>query len=432
MESLLNNKKNIPLADNLRPKSLDDVLGQDHLLGKGKFLRKLIEEDSFTSFILWGPPGSGKTTIIEIIFSNTQHHYLRFPAVTSSIVDVKKALKESEDRFKTFGQKTIIFIDEIHRFNKAQQDAFLPYVENGSIILLGATTMNPYFEIISALNSRVKIFKLNQLTRDDIKGIILKALSSEYKEKKINITDEALEFIINTSSGDARVALNTLELAASSAKDKNNIDVKGIEEILGKRFLRYDKNDDQHYAVISAFIKSMRGSDPNAAVYWLSRMLEAGEDPRFIVRRMIIAASEDVGMADPWALMIAVNAYHALEFVGLPEAKFALYQAAIHISCAPKSNSVCESIGSSTKDVSSKEEYPVPLHLINQSFSKADEYGIGVNYKYPHNYPGNFIHQQYLPDNLTDKVYYSPSGQGFEEKIKLRLRERWPGKYKKE
>lgn len=427
-------KKNTgsPLADKVRPKSLDDIIGQDHLIGKDKFLRTLIENDNFPSFILWGPPGSGKTSIAEIIFSKTSHNYLKFPAVTSSIVDVKKALKESEERFKTFGQKTIVFIDEIHRFNKAQQDAFLPYIENGSIILIGATTMNPFFEVIPALSSRLKIFKLNPLTDENTKQIIIKALKYEYSDT-VALSDEGLEFIVTTSGGDARIALNTLEIAANAVeKDNNkNIDAKKLEEILGKRYIRYDKNADEHYAVISAFIKSLRGSDPNAAVYWLSRMLEAGEDPRFIVRRMIIAASEDVGLADPWALMTAVSAAQALEFVGLPEAKFALYQAAIHIACAPKSNSVCKSITKSAQDLSDKQHYPVPLHLQNQSFSKAEDYGIGINYKYPHNFPGNFIPQQYLPDNLLDEVYYAPSENGFEEKIKLRLQKSWPKKYKK-
>lgn len=431
-------KKNTgsPLADKIRPKSLDDVIGQEHLIGEGKFLRKLIENDNFPSFILWGPPGVGKTSIAEIIFSKTSHNYLKFPAVTSSIVDVKKALKESEERFKTFSQKTIVFIDEIHRFNKAQQDAFLPYIENGSVILIGATTTNPYFEVISALSSRLKIFKLNPLTPDDIKKIIQKALKDEYSSA-INLSDEALEFIVTTSSGDARIALNTLEIAVGARSNtplqsgNKTIDLKTLEEILGKRYLKYDKNADEHYAVISAFIKSLRGSDPNGAVYWLSRMLEAGEEPRFIARRMIISASEDVGLADPWALMTAVSASQALEFVGLPEAKFALYQAAIHIACAPKSNSVCKSITKSTSDVNSKEQHSVPLHLQNQSYSQAKNYGVGVDYKYPHNFPENFIPQQYLPDNLLDEVYYTPSENGFEEKIKSRLQKRWPKKYSK-
>jgi len=427
-------KKNTgsPLADKIRPKSLDDVIGQEHLIGEGKFLRKLIENDNFPSFILWGPPGVGKTSIAEIIFSKTSHNYLKFPAVTSSIVDVKKALKESEERFKTFTQKTIVFIDEIHRFNKAQQDAFLPYIENGSVILIGATTTNPYFEVISALSSRLKIFKLNPLTNDDIKKIIQKALKDEYLNA-VTLSDDALEFIVTTSSGDARIALNTLEIAVKSVEkeDNKNIDAKKLEEILGKRYLKYDKNADEHYAVISAFIKSLRGSDPNAAVYWLSRMLEAGEEPRFIARRMIIAASEDVGLADPWALMTAVSAAQALEFVGLPEAKFALYQAAIHIACAPKSNSVGKSMTKSADDVNSKEQISVPLHLQNQSYSQAKNYGVGVNYKYPHNFPENFIPQQYLPDNLLDEVYYTPSENGFEEKIKTRLQKRWPKKYGK-
>lgn len=425
------NKPQGPLADKMRPKSLDDILGQSHLIGKDKFLRKLIENDNLPSFILWGPPGVGKTSIAEVIFSRTKHNYTRFPAVTSSIVDVKKALKEAEERFKTFNQKTIVFIDEIHRFNKAQQDAFLPFIENGSIILIGATTMNPFFEIIPALSSRLKIFKLNPLTDDEIKKIILGSIKHESLDG-IDLSDEALEFIITTSGGDARIALNTIEVAAKAVEKENdkNIDIKKLEQILGKRYIRYDKNADEHYAVISAFIKSLRGSDPNAAVYWLTRMLEAGEDARFIARRMIIAASEDVGLADPWALMTAVSAAQALEFVGLPEAKFSLYQAAIHIACAPKSNSVCKSISESGKDLNEKEHCHVPLHLQNQSFSKAEDYGIGINYKYPHNFPENFIPQQYLPDNLVNAVYYNPSGNGFEEKIKMRLAKRWPDKYK--
>lgn len=437
MSSTAEKQKLAPIADKLRPTSPDEVLGQEHLLSKGKALRNLIENDSFSSFILWGPPGSGKTTIVEIIFTKTKHHYLRFPAVTSSITEVKKALKECEERFSTFGQKTIIFIDEVHRFNKSQQDAFLPYVEGGAIILIGATTMNPSFEIIPALSSRLKIFRLNPLKNEHIKTILEKALSLEYKKKNIKLTDEALELIINTSGGDARSALNTLEVTAdayySGASDQENIiDAEKIAETLGRRFVRYDKGADEHYAVISAFIKSMRGSDPNAAVYWLSRMLEAGEDARFIARRMIIAASEDVGMADPWALLVATSAAQALEFVGLPEAKFALYQAAIHISCAPKSNSVCKSISKSTQDLLNKEQFPVPLHLQNQSYKDADKYGIGVGYKYPHNFPQNFTPQQYLPDNLTNAVYYVPSENGFEEKVLTRLKTKLPEKYKEE
>lgn len=424
-----------PLADKMRPVNLDDILGQDHILGKGKLLQQAIESDNLFSFIIWGPPGCGKTTLARAIAKNTKNNYVEYSAVLSGISEVKGTLKEAALRTQMYQQKTILFIDEIHRFNKAQQDAFLHHIEDGTIILIGSTTYNPFFEVISALSSRVKIYQLKSLSAEDIKKIIERALTDSENglgEEKIKLEPSALDFIVNLSNGDARVALNLLEnahLLISKEKTKV-INLKTVQEIAGKKYTLYDKKGDYHYDIISAFIKSLRGGDPDAALYWLARMIKGGEDPRFIARRMVIAAAEDVGEADPQALLIATSAAQAVELIGLPEAQIPLAQAAVHIACAPKSNSVYKGIAKALQDVEDKTHMPVPLHLRNPAYPGAKKSGVGADYKYPHNFEGHFVQQQYLPDNLINQIYYHPSDEGFEAKIKEKLKQRWTEKYK--
>ncbi len=409
-------KKKAPLATRMRPFSLDKFIGQNKIIGEKSVLRKLILNDKLGSVVFWGPPGCGKTTLAKIIAETTKTYFVQLSAVTSNVNEVRKVLDESKERLSMESKKTLLFIDEIHRFNKAQQDLLLPAVEDGIVNLIGATTENPYFEINSPLISRLRLFEFKSLSIDEIKQILINAITDKEKglgvEKSI-IDEDALEHFAVTSNGDARNALNALELAMSFISDDKTgcgkINLKIAEESIQKQAVVYNKNGDNHYDTVSAFIKSMRGSDPDAALYWLARMIYAGEDPKFIARRMIIFASEDIGNADSNALVVAVSAANALEYVGLPEARLNLAQAAIYLSCAPKSNAVIKGINTAMKDVENKPWESVPLHLKSTGYYGAKKLGHGANYKYPHNYPDHYVRQDYLPDNIKNKKYYFPS-----------------------
>ncbi|TZE83497.1 replication-associated recombination protein A [Calorimonas adulescens] len=420
-----NSRSTMPLAMRMRPDTLDEFVGQGHILGKGKVLRRAIEADRLTSLILYGPPGTGKTSLAHIIANTTKSHFERINAVTSGVADIKRVIQEASDRLGMYNKKTIVFIDEIHRFNKAQQDALLPAVEDGTIILIGATTENPYFEVNSALISRSLVVELKKLTRDDILAIILKAIKDENKglgRSKIKIDDAAIKYLCEIADGDARVALNALELAyLTTPPDSNgviNLDVNTIADSAQHKVLKYDKDGDNHYDIISAFIKSMRGSDPDAVLYWLARMIEAGEDPKFIARRIMICASEDVGNADPRAIIIATAASQAVERIGMPEGRIILAQAALYVACAPKSNSTIIGIDMALEDVKRSAGGEVPAHLKDAHYDGAGKLGHGVGYKYAHDFPNHYVKQQYLPRGFEDKKYYNPTEQGYEAKIK--------------
>lgn len=423
-----------PLAERLRPKELDEIVGQDHLLGKEKPLRRIIEKGELFSMILWGPPGSGKTTLAMLVAKYTNAHFISFSAVTSGIPEIRRVIKEADYQERFHKRRTILFVDEIHRFNKAQQDAFLPYVERGKIILIGATTENPSFEVIGPLLSRCKVFVLKPLGVEDIKVILKRALTSEagLKNLKPVLSDELLNYIAVVSNGDARQALNILEMVVASKEPEKNgrrkITKRLIEEIVERKFLLYDKSGEEHYNLISAFIKSIRGSDPDAALYWLARMLEAGEDPLFIARRLVILASEDIGNADPLALVIANAAKEAVDFVGLPEGSLALSQACIYLALAPKSNSVYEAYNRAREDALSTPTEPVPLHLRNPVTPLMRSLGYGREYKYPHNFPEGKVAQEYLPPSLKGRRYYEPKEIGRERELKKRLGKNKGGK----
>lgn len=415
-----------PLADRIRPKSLTEFIGQKEILGPDKPLRRLILKGEIGSIIFWGPPGCGKTTLARLIAKYTKSHFIQFSAVTSGVKEVKKATIEAQDRLKYKQIRTILFVDEIHRFNKAQQDAFLPWVENGTIILIGATTENPSFEIISPLLSRSQVFVLKPLTSAQVKKICLKALHDArgLKNFSVKIKKEALDFITQKSAGDARTALNSLEIAARAKKVNNSIrqiNLKDAQEAMQKKNAYYDKKGNYHYDTISAFIKSIRGSDPDAALFWLARMLEAGEDARFIARRLLILASEDIGNADPHSLMIATSAAQAVELVGLPEAQLNLAQAVTYLASAPKSNASYLALLQAKKDAKNFNNTPVPIHLRNAPTELMQSLNYGKDYKYAHNYPKHHIKQQYLPDKLKSRQYYKPTDIGFEAKIKENL-----------
>ena len=417
-----------PLADRMRPRGIEQILGQDHLLGKNAPLRLSIENQALPSIILWGPPGSGKTTIAYAIANSIDAHFHWFSAVLSGVKELREIIDTSKKQRQLSGKKTILFVDEIHRFNKAQQDAFLPHIENGTIILIGATTENPSFELISPLLSRTKVYVLEPLKSGDLKTLVDQALKDTKNgigHLKLKIENEAAGFIANTSDGDARRALNTLEIASSLIeKNKKTITLKHVESALQKKSLAYDKLGEEHYNIISAFIKSMRGSSPDAALYWMARMLEAGEDPLFIARRMTIFASEDIGNADPQAIQVAISAMQAFDFVGMPEGWIPLAQCASYLATAPKSKSSYRAYMQAKKDVEEFGVLPVPMHLRNAPTKLMDDLGYGDGYKDPHNFEGNFIKQQYLPDKLKDKEYYKPTENGYEKQISERLK-RW-------
>ena len=395
----------IPLAERIRPEDLDDILGQTHLLGPSGPIRRQIAQSKLFSMILFGPPGSGKTTIARLLARKFDADFVSFSAATSGIVEIKKFMEERDKKKSLFNRDTIIFIDEIHRFNKAQQDAFLPYLEKGSIVLIGATTENPSFELNSSLLSRVKIYLLHPLGLDDIKKIIRRALESEKGlAGKYEIADVALDFIAQISDGDARVALNALELSALAATDQR-IDLKTAEEVIQKKALRYDKDGEEHFNLISALHKSLRGSDADAGLYWLARMLEAGEDPLYIARRLVRFAVEDVGEADPQALVIAIAAKDAVDFIGRPEGDLALAHCCVYLARAPKSNAVYLAYAEAKDDALKTMAEPVPLHIRNAPTRLMKEWGYGKDYKYPHDFPDAKVEQQYLPDNLKGKKY---------------------------
>lgn len=424
----LNADKTAPLAARMRPETLDEFVGQKHIIGKGKMLYRAIIADNLSSVIFYGPPGTGKTTLARIIANTTKRSFVQINATTAGIKDIKEVVSEAKDRLVVSQNKTILFIDEIHRFNKTQQDALLPHVEDGTIILIGATTENPYFEVNKALVSRSIIFELYQLNTEDIKELINRAVTDSkkgYGMFKINLEKDALEFLADTANGDARTALNAVELAVlSTPKDENgviNIDIETAQECIQKRALNYEKDGDNHYDTISAFIKSMRGSDPDAALYYLAKMLYAGEDPNFIARRIVICASEDVGNADPHALQVAVSAAQAVTFIGMPESRIILAQAVTYISCAPKSNASYLGVEKAFHDVRTVKIKSVPNHLKDSHYPGAKELGHGIGYKYAHDFEGHYVKQQYLPDELVGTVYYEPTENGVEKRIKESL-----------
>ncbi|MGH2826856.1 MAG: replication-associated recombination protein A [Actinomycetota bacterium] len=415
-----------PLAARMRPRTVDDVVGQGHLLDEGRALRALIDSGDLSSVVLWGPAGTGKTTLANIIAAATEAHLEPMSAVSAGVAEVRKQIQAAKDRLGQQNRRTVLFLDEIHRFSKSQQDVLLPAVENGHIVLIGATTENPGFEINSPLMSRSLLFRLESLTEDDIKEIIRRALADTERGLgglDVSLAEDALDHIAERSGGDARSALNVLEAAAMIATTTSGVIELGIaEEALQQRALPYDKAGDYHYDVISAFIKSMRGSDPDAAVYWMARMIDAGEDPRFIARRMVVFASEDVGNADPTALQVAVAAHHALEFVGLPEARINLSQAATYLSLAPKSNAAYRAIEAANEDVRSAGPQAVPAHLRDSNSPASRAIGAGKGYRYPHDH-GGWVEQEYLPEKLAGRRYYEPV-RGREAELKRQIEER--------
>ena len=417
-------KKESPLADRMRPTTIEEVVGQKHIIGKDKLLYRAIKADKLSSVIFYGPPGTGKTTLAKVVANTTSSYFVQINATSSGKKEMEEVVSRAKDNLGMYGKKTILFIDEIHRFNKGQQDYLLPFVEDGTVILIGATTENPFFEVNGALISRSQIFELKPLSIDDIKDLITRALTDEEKGLgiyKAGIDEDALEALADICGGDARHALNAIELAVltTDAGDdgKVHITMSVIEDCVQRKVVRFDKNGDSHYDTISAFIKSMRGSDPDAALYYLARMIYAGEDPKFIARRIMICASEDVGNADPWALQVAVAASLTVERVGLPEGQYALAQAASYVATAPKSNACCGYF-EALDEVRRSGSLPIPPHLQDAHYKGAEKLGRGTGYKYAHDYPNNYVKQQYLPYELTGREFYHPSGNGYEVKIR--------------
>ncbi|MRR06120.1 MAG: replication-associated recombination protein A [Deltaproteobacteria bacterium] len=414
---------NAPLAERMRPRNIGEFKGQAHLLGPGKILRRLIESDQISSLILWGPPGAGKTTLARIIANATQSHFIFFSAILSGVKDLRQIVKDAEEELITSGKRTILFVDEIHRFNKAQQDAFLPYVEKGLLTIIGATTENPSFEVITPLLSRCKVLVLNPLGKEDVEEILRNALTDKERglgNTGVSLSEEVLSFIAEQAEGDARIALNTLETAARLTTE-NIIDLDTVREAVQKKPLLYDKGGEEHYNVISAFIKSMRGSNPDSALYWLARMLEAGEDPLFILRRMVILASEDIGNADPRALQLAIAALQGFQFVGMPEGRLIIAQAVTYLATAPKSNASYIGIDEALAEVRKSGALPVPLHVRNAPTRLMKDLGYHKGYKYAHNFKEGFVEQEYLPEQISGKKFYRPAGHGYEKYINERM-----------
>ena len=424
-----NKEKESPLAARMRPRTLDEVVGQQHIIAKDKLLYRAISADKLSSIILYGPPGTGKTTLAKVIAGTTKAEFMQINATVAGKKDMEDVVNKAKDNLGMYGKKTILFIDEIHRFNKGQQDYLLPFVEDGTVILIGATTENPYFEVNGALISRSIIFELKPLTADDIKVLLNRAVTDNERGMgayKAVLENDAADFLANLADGDARHALNAIELGILTTPRSEDglihITKEVAEECIQKKVARYDKDGDNHYDTISAFIKSMRGSDPDAAVYYLARMLNAGEDPKFIVRRMMVCASEDVGNADPQALQVAVSASLAVERLGMPEARITLAQAASYIATAPKSNAAICAIDDAMATVRETGNLPIPSHLQDAHYKSAGKLGHGIGYKYAHDYPNNYVEQQYLPYELNGKEFYNPSGNGYEVKIKEHMK----------
>ncbi len=419
-----------PLASRMRPTTLDEVVGQKHIIGKDKLLYRAIKADQLGSIIFYGPPGTGKATLAKVIANTTSASFRQINATVAGKKDMEDVVKEAKDALGMYGKKTILFVDEIHRFNKSQQDYLLPYVEDGTLILIGATTENPYFEVNGALLSRSRIFELKALEKEDVKELILRAVRDEKKgmgSYHAVIDDEAADFLADVSGGDARASLNAVELGVlTTERDQADglihITLEVAQECIQKRAVRYDKDGDNHYDTISAFIKSMRGSDPDAAVYYLARMLYAGEDIKFIARRIMICAAEDVGNADPQALTVAVSAAQAVERIGMPEAQIILSQAVLYVATAPKSNSACNAVFEAMDAVKNQRSMPVPAHLQDSHYGGSAKLGHGIGYKYAHNYPNHYVKQQYLPDGMEEQVFYHPSENGYESKIGEHMR----------
>ncbi|MGB7605984.1 MAG: replication-associated recombination protein A [Lutisporaceae bacterium] len=424
-------QKDSPLAMRMRPETIDEFVGQEDIIAPGKLLYRAIKADKLTSVIFYGPPGTGKTTLARIIANTTESEFEQLNAVTSGVADIRNTVNEAKNRKGMYNKKTILFVDEIHRFNKSQQDALLPYVEDGTVVLIGATTENPYFEVNNALISRSTVFKLMPLTDKDIRNIILRCIKDEKKGLgvyNVKIDEDALEHLINISNGDARAALNALELAVLTTEKNSSgeiaIDIHIAEECIQKRAITYEKKGEYHYDTISAFIKSMRGSDPDAVLHYLAKMLYAGEDPVFIARRIVICASEDVGLADSNALQVAIAATNAVQMVGMPEARIPLAHAAVYVANAPKSNSAYMGINKALDDVEHINTGSVPLHLRNNTFKGAAEWGYGKGYRYAHEFEGGYVDMQFLPDEIKDVQYYVPKGNGQEAKMKEIYEER--------
>lgn len=418
-----------PLASRLRPSTLDEVVGQRHIIGKDKLLYRAIQADKISSIIFYGPPGTGKTTLAKVIANTTSAEFKQLNATVAGKKDMEEVVKTAKDSLGMYGKKTILFVDEIHRFNKSQQDYLLPFVEDGTLVLIGATTENPYFEVNGALLSRSRIFELKALEKDDIKELVKRAVYDVEKGMgtyEAVIDEDAAEFLADVANGDARAALNAVELGVLTTNrgedGKIHIDLETAQECIQKRAVRYDKDGDNHYDTISAFIKSMRGSDPDAAVYYLARMLYAGEDIKFIARRIMICASEDVGNADPQALVVSVNASLAVERIGMPEAQIILSQAVTYVASAPKSNAACNAIGEAMSYIQNEKTMPVPVHLQDKHYKGAAKLGHGEGYLYAHDFPNHYVKQQYLPDGMEDVSFYRPSENGYEKRIGEHLR----------
>ncbi len=429
--------KEAPLAARMRPANLAEFVGQEHIIGAGHVLRTAIDSGKLPSVVLWGPPGSGKTTLAYIMAQATSSHFSPVSAVSAGVADLRKIIEEARERRKMSGQRTLLFIDEIHRFNKAQQDAILPYVEDGTVTLIGATTENPSFEVISPLLSRSQVFVLKPLAPPEIATIINRAISDNERGLgafKVALEERALDYLVSMSNSDARTALNALEVAAMTTPPDENgrrfVTLPMVEDAVQHRAILYDKNGEQHFDIISALHKTLRGSDPDAALYWLARMLEAGEDPLYIVRRLVRFASEDVGMADPQALVVSMAAQQAVHFIGMPEGNLALAEAVVYLATAPKSNSLYTAYSAVKKEVTAGRNEPVPLHLRNAPTKLMKDLDYGKGYKYAHQFEGHFVRQENLPESLKGRQFYEPGEQGFEKQVLARLRGWWPERYK--